>query len=171
MQIPFAINTISTHCRDDWRDGIKRLCVCSHKTWNPTSLTMEAKKSWIASCLTTHFTLWAHKSRCILVRFMAWPHMHWKRPWVVGWGRFNLVRNVEDKISKAILKDGMVKRVESQAFKLGLHKISTECNNNLKTILKWSWKMSVRAHSVRCFPEDNLLLSLIVIQMVGWQFE
>ncbi len=46
------------------------------------------------------------------------------------------MHNVEDKMSKAILKDGMARKVESQAFKLGLHKISTEHNNNLKTILK-----------------------------------
>jgi hypothetical protein len=47
---------------------------------------------------------------------MAWPHMHRERPQTVGWGRPNLVRSVEEKMSKAILKDGMIGWVESQAL-------------------------------------------------------
>jgi len=45
--------------------------------------------------------------------------MHRERPRTVGWGRPNLAHNVEKQMSKAILKDGMTRWVESQAPKLG----------------------------------------------------
>jgi hypothetical protein len=45
VQIPSVINTISIRCHEDSRNGIKRTCVYSSKTWNPTSLAMEAKES------------------------------------------------------------------------------------------------------------------------------
>jgi hypothetical protein len=41
--------------------------------------------------------------------------------------------NVDEKILKAIIKDGMTKWVKSQAPKLGLHKIIDEHDDNLKT--------------------------------------
>jgi len=44
---------------------------------------------------------------------MAWLHMHRKRQQVVGWRRPNLVHNDEEKMSKAILKDGMIGWVEN----------------------------------------------------------
>jgi hypothetical protein len=31
--------------------------------------------------------------------------------------------------------------------------------------------MNVHAHSLKCFPKDNSLFSLIVVQIVGWKFE
>jgi hypothetical protein len=44
VQVPFVISTISTHHRDDEREGVEKTCVCSHNTWNSTSLTMEVKE-------------------------------------------------------------------------------------------------------------------------------
>ncbi len=41
MQIILIVNIISPCCYDDWRDGAERTLLCSRKTWNPTSLTME----------------------------------------------------------------------------------------------------------------------------------
>jgi hypothetical protein len=38
----------------------------------------------------------------------------------MGRKRFNLVRNAKEKLSKAILKDGMIRWVESQAPEAGL---------------------------------------------------
>jgi hypothetical protein len=38
----------------------------------------------------------------------------------MGWGRPNLMHNVEVKMSKAILKDGMIKRAKSQTLEHGL---------------------------------------------------
>jgi hypothetical protein len=35
--------------------------------------------------------------------------MHGEKPRVVGWGRFNLMCSAEEKMSKAILKDGMIR--------------------------------------------------------------
>ncbi len=47
----YVVSTISTHRHDDWRYDIERTCVCSCKTWNLTSLIMEAKEFWIESCV------------------------------------------------------------------------------------------------------------------------
>jgi len=35
--------------------------------------------------------------------------MHQERPQAMGWGKPNLVHNVEEKMLKAILEDGMTK--------------------------------------------------------------
>jgi len=45
--------------------------------------------------------------------------MHQERLRVVGWGRPNLVHNIEKEMSKAILIDGMTRWLESQAPKPG----------------------------------------------------
>jgi len=50
---------------------------------------------------------------CIPIEFMAWLHKHRERPQLVGWGRFNLVHNDNEKMLKTILKDGMIGWVES----------------------------------------------------------
>jgi hypothetical protein len=60
--------------------------------------------------------------------------MHKKGPQVVGWGRPNLMHSVKEKMLEAILKHGMIGWTENEAFKLGLHKISTEHNDNWKTL-------------------------------------
>jgi hypothetical protein len=51
---------------------------------------------------------------------MALLHMHRERPQAMGWGRPNIVHSVKVKMSKAILKDGMIKQVENQTPKLRL---------------------------------------------------
>ncbi len=114
-------------------DGIEKTCVCLCKTWNLTSLVMEVNFFWKASCLAMCSTSWVHQSRFIFVGPMARLHMHQERPWIVGWGRLNLVHNVKEKMSKAFLKDGMARWIESQAPKPNLHKISTKQDNNMKT--------------------------------------
>jgi hypothetical protein len=43
--------------------------------------------------------------------------MHQERLRAMGWGRPNLVHNVEEKMSKTILKYGMTRQVESQTPK------------------------------------------------------
>ncbi len=68
---------------------------------------------WIASCLAMCSTPWTHQSRFILLGSMAWLHMHWKRPWVVGWGKFSLVCSAKDKMLEAFLKSAMAKWAES----------------------------------------------------------
>jgi hypothetical protein len=45
--------------------------------------------------------------------------MHWIKPQVIGWGRPNLVHNVEDKMLKSTLKVEMTRREKSQTLKLG----------------------------------------------------
>ncbi len=47
-------------------------------------------------------------------------HMYLERPWVVGWGKLNLMCNVEENMLEAILKDGMIRRVENQTPELRL---------------------------------------------------
>ncbi len=49
MQISFIVSTIFTYHCNDWKDGTNKTWICSHKTWNPTSLTMEVKEFWAAS--------------------------------------------------------------------------------------------------------------------------
>jgi hypothetical protein len=44
--------------------------------------------------------------------------MHRERPWAMGWGKPNLVRNVKEKMLEAILIDGMRRQVEIQELKL-----------------------------------------------------
>jgi hypothetical protein len=36
----------------------------------------------------------------------------------MGWGRPNMVRNDKKKMSKAIIKDGMIRRTKNQAPKI-----------------------------------------------------
>jgi len=73
------------------------------------SLAMEAKESWTTSCVVVRFPPWAQWNRCIPIGFMAWSQMHRKRPQAMVWGGPNLVRSAEEKMSKAILKDGMTR--------------------------------------------------------------
>jgi hypothetical protein len=40
---------------------------------------------------------------------MGWPHMHQERSQVMGRGRPNMVCSIEEKMSKVILKDGMIR--------------------------------------------------------------
>jgi hypothetical protein len=42
--------------------------------------------------------------------------MYPERPWVVGWGRPNLMHNVEENMLEAISKAGMTRWVENQAL-------------------------------------------------------
>jgi len=38
---------------------------------------------------------------------MGWLHMHQERPQSIGWGKPNLLCNVEEKMLDSIQKDGM----------------------------------------------------------------
>ncbi len=62
---------------------------------------------------------WTQRNMCIPIKFMTWLHLwhkHRERPQLVGWGRFNLVHNDNEKMLKAILKDGMIGWVESHIW-------------------------------------------------------
>jgi hypothetical protein len=63
---------------------------------------------------------------------MGWSHMYPKRTWVVGWGKPNLVRNVEENMLEAVLKDGMIGWVENQTHEQDLVKR----DDNLKRTLR-----------------------------------
>jgi hypothetical protein len=43
-------------------------------------------------------------------------HMHQERSQIIGLRKLNLVCSVEEKLSKTILKNGMIKQVENQTF-------------------------------------------------------
>jgi len=62
MWVPCTISAISTCHHDDRRNGIGRTCVCSHKTWHLTFLTMELKKFQIASYATMRSFLWTQRN-------------------------------------------------------------------------------------------------------------
>jgi hypothetical protein len=47
---------------------------------------MEAKKFETASCVVMRFPPWTQQNRFIHVKFLGWPHMHWKRPRAIRWG-------------------------------------------------------------------------------------
>jgi hypothetical protein len=113
MWVPSAVNTISICHHDDWKDDVEWTCVCSRITCNPTSLAMEVKIFRLTSCVVMCSPPWTQWNKCIAIKFMAWLHMHRKRPQVVRWGRPNLVHNDEEKMSQAILKDGMIGWVEN----------------------------------------------------------
>jgi hypothetical protein len=102
MWIPSPINTISICHYDVWKDGIGKTCVCSHKTSNLTSLIMETKEFQTTSCVAVRSPPWTQRSKCIHVRSMVWPHMHWEKLQIMGWGRFNLMCSAKEKTSKAI---------------------------------------------------------------------
>jgi hypothetical protein len=51
---------------------------------------------------------------------------------------------------------------------LNLHKILVERDDNLKTTLKWCYKMNAHAWSMKCFLENDLFLSMKTIQMEAW---
>jgi hypothetical protein len=55
VRVPSVVSTISSHHCDDWRNGIRKTCVSSHKTWNLASLTIEAKEFQTSSCVVVHF--------------------------------------------------------------------------------------------------------------------
>jgi hypothetical protein len=65
MHITFVVSTISACWHNDYKNEVEKTWVCSLKTWNPTSLAMEAKESQIASCLATHLPSWTKRKRCI----------------------------------------------------------------------------------------------------------
>jgi hypothetical protein len=46
--------------------------------------------------------------------------MQWVKPRIKGWGRLNLVNNVEEKTFKGRRKHGMTRQANNQAFALGL---------------------------------------------------
>jgi hypothetical protein len=72
MRVPSVVSTISTHYCDDWRNGVGKTGVCSHKTWNLTSLTREAKKSQTTSCVTCVFP---HEYKEVNVSMLnLWPN-------------------------------------------------------------------------------------------------
>jgi len=96
--------------------------------------------------------------------------MHWERPWAAGGGKPNLGCSVEEKMLEAIFKNEMIWVTKNKHSSLSLHKISTEFDNNLKTTLKWCWKM-VFVHSLRCSPKNDSLLFLITAQIVEWKLE
>ncbi len=73
----------------------------------------------------------------------------------------------EEEMSKVIIKDGMTKQAKNQALNLSLNKILAKRNDNLKTTLKWCWKMNVHARILRCSPKDDSFVSLIIVQMLG----
>jgi hypothetical protein len=51
----------------------------------------------------------AQRNRCILVKFMVLVAYASRKTTSRGMGRSNLVRNVEEKMFKVILEDGMIK--------------------------------------------------------------
>ncbi len=55
VQIPFIVSTIFTCHYNDWKDGTKKIWICSQETWNPTSLTMKVKFFWAASHVIVHY--------------------------------------------------------------------------------------------------------------------
>lgn len=58
----------------------------------------ESKKSQTTSCVVVCFSSWTQHNRCISIKSMGWPHIHWKIPWAGRQGSSNLVHNVEDKM-------------------------------------------------------------------------
>jgi hypothetical protein len=46
--------------------------------------------------------------------------MHQKISEAVGWGRPNLMRNAEEKMLEANLKDGMIGQTKNQTLEVGL---------------------------------------------------
>ncbi len=102
-------------------------------------------------CVLVCYPPQAQQNKCIPIGSMGWPHMHRERPHVVGWERPNMMCNIEE--NKKMVWLGGQKINHSS---LGLCKISIERNDNLKIILKWCWKMSVHAHFLRCYPENDL---------------
>ncbi len=66
--------------------------------------------------------------------------MHWKKTRVARWGKPNLVHNVKEKMSKAVLKEGMTKLAKNQAFEhvlaQNLNQMWWQFQNNFKMTLK-----------------------------------
>jgi hypothetical protein len=42
--------------------------------------------------------------------------MHWEKPWIVGWGKPNLVCSVKEKMLETILTNEMIGWVEIQTL-------------------------------------------------------
>jgi hypothetical protein len=171
VQIPYVVSTIFTHCRDDYKNDIKRTCVCLRKTWNLTSLTMEAKEFQTTWCVHVWFPSWIQQSRCIHIKSMVWPHMHQEKPCIMGWRRLNLICNVKDKMLNGILKNEMIRWTKSQAPKLGLtqdfnrNQTWWQFENKSKMTLKNEWLCTLW----NVFLIDDTLLSFIITQMVRWK--
>jgi len=53
------------------------------------------------------------QNTCILNKSMGWLHMHQERPQTIGWGKPNLLCNVEEKMLESIQKDGMNGQADS----------------------------------------------------------
>ncbi len=59
------------------------------------------------------------------------------------------------------------KPIGCKHLNLCLRKILTKCDDNQHINMKWHWKKSAHAHSLTCFPKNNMFLSLITTKMEG----
>jgi hypothetical protein len=93
-------------CLEGWHQ--ENMCLFVQNTIL-ASLTIETKESWTTSCVVVCSTPSSQWNTYIPIGSMACLHMHRERPQAIGWGRPNLIRSAEKKMSKAILKDGMTR--------------------------------------------------------------
>ncbi len=78
----------------------------------------KTRSTWVksTSCVVVRSPPWTQQSKCILLGSMVWLYMHWEKPWIVGWGKPNLVCSVKEKMLETILTNEMIGWVEIQTL-------------------------------------------------------
>jgi len=69
VQMPSIYKTMLTYQQENWREGGGRMWVYFHKTWNFTSIAMDAKTSRTTSWNAIFSPPWAHQKRWIPKEF------------------------------------------------------------------------------------------------------
>jgi hypothetical protein len=118
--------------------------VCSHKMWNPASLTMDTKASWMALWDAILSPPWVQWRRWIPMGFNRWPQMQCVKPKTKGWGRPNMVHNTQEKTFEGKWKHEMIRWANSQASVLSLAHDSSWCESKdmSKMMLEKEWSCS-----------------------------
>ncbi len=123
-------------------------CNCFRPTWKPTSRTMVAKVSQIASWVPMHSLPWAQCKRCISIRSMECVHTHRGMHVIERWGSLSHIWNVVQKIGENNWKVGKTNRVVNQAPVLGPKHDKIQAwwasNVSLESMLEkvWWWRHS-----------------------------
>jgi hypothetical protein len=65
VQMPSTNKTMSTHRWKDWKESYKKTWICSHKTWQLASPTVDTKTSRTTSCDTILSPPWTQQKKWI----------------------------------------------------------------------------------------------------------
>ncbi len=106
VQIPFLVNTMSTHQQKELRVVKGSACSYFLPTWKLTCRIMAAKVSWTSSWVPMHSFPWMQHKKWIHVKLMGCVHTHQRGFAIEGCGNPSYVLSVMEKIGENNRKVG-----------------------------------------------------------------